>query len=119
MPTGNNFISIAGGWGHSLALESANIKSEEQENEHEFTPIPAGKNLVVVVRQGDRYLAIKPDGSVVILASKKKQPVRASINDVVDPIGRCIIRGLVKIKEPGMVLALCAGGAALLRRRRR
>ncbi len=102
-------------------LESTNVKSEEHAGGQELTPAPAGKDLVVTVRQGNRYLGIKPDGSVVILAPIKKESVRASIDEVVDPIGRFVIRiaqALARIKEPGAVLALCAGGAALIRRRR-
>jgi alpha-tubulin suppressor-like RCC1 family protein len=64
-PDGNDFVAIAAGSSHSLALRfDGSIVSWGYNDNGEFTP-PDGNDYVAIAAGGSQSLALKSDGSIV------------------------------------------------------
>jgi len=64
-PAGNNFVAIAAGMSHSLALKSDGLLVAWGENSSGQTSVPAENDFLVIAAGHVHNLAIKSDGSLV------------------------------------------------------
>ena len=74
MPAGNNFVAIAAGYYHSLALKSDGSLASWGENVFGQTNVPAGNNFLAIAAGGYHSLAIQhqvpePSSSTLVAAA--------------------------------------------------
>ena len=65
VPAGNNFVAIAAGYTHSLALKSDGSLVSWGDNSFGQTNVPAGNDFVAIAAGDFESLALKSDGSLV------------------------------------------------------
>jgi len=64
-PSGNDFVAIAAGWGHSLALKTnGSIAGWGQNTFGQATP-PSGNDFIAIAAGDGHSLALKRDGSII------------------------------------------------------
>src|SRR3990170_1317297 len=63
-PVGNDFVAIAGGGLHSLALKSDGSLAAWGDNSSGQTNVPAGNDFVAIAAGWAHSLALKSDGSL-------------------------------------------------------
>ena len=64
-PAGYDFVAIAGGWGHSIALRSNGTLVGWGYNDYGETACPAGNTYVAIASGADHCLALRNDGTLV------------------------------------------------------
>ena len=65
VPAGNDFVAVAGGSEHSLALKTDGSLVAWGNNSYGQTDVPVGNNIVAIAAGGWHNLAIKTDGSLI------------------------------------------------------
>ena len=64
VPSGTDFVAIAAGWGHSLALRKDGSIAAWGSNKDGETNVPSGNDFVAIAAGGSHSLALRKDGSI-------------------------------------------------------
>jgi len=118
-PSGNNFVAIAGGGYHSLALKSDGSIVAWGNNTYGQSDAPTGNNFVAIAGVGYHSLALRSQRSNAVSDLSKYQQFDISVGKDVVAIARGVYRGIAFIGEPVVLLVLGLAAVVLFWKRQK